>query len=198
MHFLDGLGLWSYANLLTYETDPQLRATYRRSLERSYEIVRVERNPWFNFVYGSLTGNECEVAHSVDHLRQWPLDLRLWAYQNSHRADLHTPAGYGIYKAGIRPFSPRETQPMRWDHWAMKPDGGFAAHPDVIEPGPWLLAYWMGRHHGFITAPSSPIPSSPIPSGAATLGLPPAGGMDEPNPGAKPYAGPPRPELSGQ
>lgn len=144
------------------------------------------------FVYGSLTGNECEVAHSVDHLRQWPLDLRLWAYQNSHRADLHTPAGYGIYKAGIRPFSPRETQPMRWDHWAMKPDGGFAAHPDVIEPGPWLLAYWMGRHHGFITAPGSPDPSSPAP-----VAMPPDGRTDEPNPGAKPYAGPPRPDLSG-
>ncbi len=192
LHFLDELGLWSYANLLAYENDPLLRASYRRSLERSYEIVRVEQNPWFNFVYGALTGNECDVAKSVDHLRQWPLDLRLWSYQNSHRADLHTPRGYDIYKAGIRPFSPRETQPMRWDHWAMQPDGGSSVHPDVIEPGAWLLAYWMGRHHGFITAPISP---APIPVRQAA-------GADKSNHssnrGAKPYVGPPRPDLSGQ
>ncbi len=35
----------------------------------------------------------------------------------------------------------------------MKPDGGSSVIPDVIEPGAWLLAYWMGRYHGFITPP---------------------------------------------
>jgi hypothetical protein len=153
LHFLDELALWSYSNLLTYEQDPLLRAIYRRSLERTYEVVRIEQNPWFNFVYGTLTGNDCEVSQSVKHLREWPLDLRVWSYQNSHRSDLQTPAGYAVYKAGVRTFSPRETEPMRWDHWTMKPDGGSAAVPDVIEPGAWLLAYWMGRYHGFIEAP---------------------------------------------
>lgn len=182
LHFLDELAFWCYPNLLTYEEDPLLRATYRRSLERSYEVVRIEQNPWFNFVYGALTGNECEIAQSVKHLREWPLDLRLWSYQNSHRADLHTPPGYGIYKAGIRTFSPRETEPMRWDNWTMKLDGGSGGR-DVIEPGAWLLAYWMGRYHGFITPPKVADPTLLKVDRTRNSRL-----------GAKPYAGPPRPE----
>ena len=86
------------------EKDPELRALYRRSLERTYEVVRVEQNPWFNFVYGSLTGNDCEVDAAVAHLRDWPLDLRAWSYQNSHRADLRTPPGYRTFKGGFVPF----------------------------------------------------------------------------------------------
>lgn len=183
LHFLDELGIWSYANLLAYEQDPLLRAKYRRSLERSYELVRIENNPWFNFVYGALTGNECEVEQSVKHLREWPLDLRVWSFQNSHRADLQTPAGYEANKAGIRAFSPRETEPMRWDHWTMQADGG-SSNPDVIEPGAWLLAYWMGRYHGYIAAPST--------TDSALLQVERTGRADL---GAKPYVGPPRPKL---
>src|ERR1044071_9705923 len=52
-HFEDQLAFWSYWNLLRFEKDPQLRSVYRRSLERSYEVVRIEQNPWFNFVYGA-------------------------------------------------------------------------------------------------------------------------------------------------
>lgn len=184
LHFLDELAFWSYANLLAYEKDPLLRATYRRSLERTYEVIRIEQNPWFNFVYGALTGNDCEVAQSVRQLREWPLDLRVWSYQNSHRADLHTPAGYEADKLGTRAFSPRETEPMRWDHWTMQADGGSASNPDVIEPGAWLLAYWMGRYHGFI--------SPPVVTDSALLQVERA---RDSRSGAKPYIGPPRPAL---
>ena len=42
---------------------------------------------------------------------------------------------------------------MRWDHWLMQADVG-AGGRDVVEPSAWLLAYWMGRYHGFIAAPT--------------------------------------------
>ncbi len=64
---------------------------------------------------------------------------------------------YVDYKSGIRTFSPRETGPMRWDHWTMQADGGSGGR-DVVEPGAWLLAYWMGRFHGFIDAPETTDP----------------------------------------
>jgi len=180
-HFEDELATWSYFNLLMFEENPALRPIYRRSLERSYEIVRVESNPWYNFVYGVLTGNECDVPQSVQHLRDWPLDLIIWSYENSHRADLRTPEGYSAHKGGIRAFPPRETEPLRWDHWTMQADGGSGGH-DVIEPGAWLLAYWMGRYHGFIEPPSQKI------------ALPPSK-LAKPDPGARSYSGPPRPEV---
>ena len=58
------------------------------------EIERIEQIPWFNFIYGALTGNDCEAEAAVTHLREWPLDLVIHSYQNSHRADLQTPPGY--------------------------------------------------------------------------------------------------------
>jgi len=153
LHFLDELAFWCYWNLLRYEQDPELRALYRRGYERSYEVVRVEQQPWFNYLYGALTGNPCEPEASVEHLRSWPLDLRVWSYQNSHRTDLRTPSGYVALKGGAKTFAVRETEPCRWDHWVMQADGG-AGGNDVVEPGAWLLAYWMGRYHGYIGAPT--------------------------------------------
>ncbi len=183
LHFLDELGFWSWANLLKHEQDPELRALYRRGYERGYEVVRGEHNPWFNFLYGSLTGNECETGPAVNHLREWPLDLRIWSYQNSHRADLHPAPGYVAPKGGTKAFSPRETEPLRWDHWIMQADGGNGGN-DVVEPSSWLMAYWMGRYYGFIQAPTVTDP--------ALLTVQPA---EVPQGGAKPYDGPARPEF---
>jgi hypothetical protein len=154
LHFEDQLALWSYWNLLRNENDPDLYSLYRRSFERTWEVLRIEQQPWFNFVYAALAGNEGEMEASAAHLREWPLDLRVWSYQNSHRADLQTPNGYVALKAGIRPFSPREREPMRWDGWTMQADGGTGGR-DVVEPSGWLHAYWMGRYYGFIKAPAS-------------------------------------------
>jgi hypothetical protein len=180
-HFDDQLAFFVYGNLLRHEADPDLRATYLRGLERSWEIVRIERNPWFNFVYGALTGHECEVQAAVAHLREWPLDLRVHSYRNSHRADYRTPVQYSARKGGVRAFSPRETQPMRWDHWTMEPDGGSEGR-EVEHPAAWLAAYWLGRYAGLITAPDT-VPQVAISESMLKPGL-----------GAKAYEGPPRPE----
>lgn len=181
LHFLDELAFWSYWNLLRFEKDPDLHAQYRRGYERSYEAVRAEQNPWFNYLYGALTGQDADAAASIEHLRGWPLDLRVWSYQNSHRTDLRTPTGYTALKGGTRTFPPRETEPLRWDHWVMQPDGG-AGGNDVVEPGAWLLAYWMGRHHGFISAPTVTDPALLTVEHTYLREL-----------GARPYDGPPRP-----
>ena len=181
LQFLDHLSFLCYANLLKYEKNPKLRSIYRRSFERSWEVERIEQLPWFNFVYGALTGNDCEVEPAVTHLREWPLDLVIYSYQNSHRADLRTPAGYVAYAGGTRAISPREREPMLWDNWTMKIDGGTGGN-DVVQPSSWLLAYWMGRYHGFIEAPKT--------TEASLLTLTPGSGRAT---GAKPYSGPPRP-----
>ncbi len=182
LQFLDHLSFLCYPNLLKYETDPKLRSVYRRSLERSWEIERIEQVPWFNFIYGALTGSDCEVEPAAAHLHEWPLDLVIHSYQNSQRTDLHPPPGYVPYSGGQRAFSPREREPMLWDNWTMKADGGTGGN-DVVQPASWLLAYWMGRYHGFIEAPRVTDPAL-LKVGSVRAG----------NQGARPYAGPPRPK----
>lgn len=182
-NFEDQLSFWVYWNLLRRESDPVLRSVYRRSFERTWEVLRVEQQPWFNFVYGALTGNECEADRAVAHLREWPLDLVQYSFQNSHRADLRPPPGYKVVKAAERAFSPREREPMRWDAWTMTADGGSDGR-DMVEPSGWLVAYWMGRFHGFITGPERDVSVDvQIPMQRGSL------------PGARPYDGPLRPEL---
>ncbi|MCA9411801.1 MAG: hypothetical protein KC944_11375, partial [Candidatus Omnitrophica bacterium] len=181
-HSDDRLAFYAYYPLLKYETDPYLRSIYRRSFERSWEIERIERNPWFNFIYGALTGMDCEVAQAVENLREWPLDLIDYSFQNSQRADLYTQAGYTPYADGIRYFSPRERGPYRWTDSSLSPDGG-AGGRVVVDPSGWLDAYWMGRFYGIILPPKTEDPS--------LLGVE----ERDLNLGAEPYQGPPRPEL---
>jgi hypothetical protein len=75
----------------------------------------------------------------------------------------------------------REREPKLWDNWTMKADGGTGGN-DVVQPSSWLLAYWMGRYHGFIEAPRVTNP--------ALLTVEPNRGRIL---GATLYDGPPRP-----
>jgi hypothetical protein len=181
-HFDDRLAFYSYYPLIQYEKDPELRTLWLRSLERSWEVKRISAVPWFNFIYGALTGNDAETDRAVDHLREWPLDLNRLKFTNSHRDDLHTPDGYLNYAERPKPMSPRETEPNRWDGDFLRLDGGSGTV--IADPGGWLDAYWMGRYYGMITAPQTKdkeLTTVPI----RDLQL-----------GAKPYAGPARPKLN--
>lgn len=180
-HSDDRLAFYAYYPLLKYEKDPHLRSIYRRSFERSWEIERIERNPWFNFIYGALTGADCEAEQAVEHLRDWPLDLVNHSFRNSHRADLHTPAGYVPYADGVRYFSPRERGPHRWTDCTLDADGG-GGGMEVVDPSGWIEAYWMGRYYGIIAAPTTDDPN------LLTVE------KRERRLGATPYEGPPRPE----
>lgn len=178
----DDLAFQSYYTLFRYIDDPAHRAIYLRSLERTWEIKRMEHISWYNFAYGAITGNDCELEQSVRHLREWPLDCIVYDYQNSHRDDLFIEKGYISYEGGIRAFSPRETCVMT-GRYATVADGGSGGNV-VREPTEFVRDYWMGRYHGFIQAPVTAdaglIPVDPVKPGAL---------------GAKPYDGPKRPDL---
>lgn len=173
----DRLAFFSYFNILRYEKDSELRSIYRRSLERSWEVKRSEHSAWFNFIYGALTGNDCEADKAVAHLREWPLDMIEYSYRNSHRADLQVEAGYRGYTSATRALSPRENGPMRWDNTTLRLDGGSGGRA-VTDPSGWLHAYWMGRYYGFIEPPEANDPEL-ISVSRSNEQL-----------GAKPYAGP--------
>ena len=182
-HFEDQLAFWCWWTLLRFETDPDLHALYRRGYERSFETVRVEQNPWYAFLHEALSGEDREREAAVAHLREWPLDLRLWSFDNTHRGDIRTPSGYRVYLGGTKAFSPREREPLRWDAWTMGLRGGEGGR-QVIEPGGWLVAYWQARYHGILAGPAA------LPDGVTTVK------PTEVLPGgAAAYSGPPRPAV---
>ena len=180
-HSDDRLAFYNYYTLLQYETEPRLRSYYMRSLERSYEIERIEHIPWFNFIYGAVTGHDCETAQSVKHLREWPLDMIPHGYNYKNRADLQTPSGYVPYCQVVQAISPREIGPVRWTDNMGRLENG-SSHT-VREPSGWLDAYWMGRYHGFILPPET---NDPALTTVAERNL---------QLGAAPYDGPPMPNV---
>jgi len=179
-HFDDRLAFLAYHPLLTYETDQRLRSIYRRSLERSWEIKRLENMVWFNFIYGALTGNDMDNERCLKNLQSWPLDCYRYAYVNSHRADLEVPEGYVNYISDKKCMSARDIGPTRWDDDFMRLDGGGGG---ISDPSAFLDAYWMARYYGTILPPG--VKDDPLLK-VEKRGL---------QLGAKPYDGPPRPDL---
>lgn len=181
-HSDDRLAFYTYYTLLQYETDPWLRGLYRRSLERSWEIERIEQIPWFNFIYGELTGNDCETEPAVKYLRETPLDLVNYSYSCESCTDLFTPPGYESYCKEIKNISPRIRGLVRWTSNSGRVKGGGDGH-SVADPSGWLDAYWMARYYGMILPPET--------DDSALLTVIPTGKR----PGAIPYDGPPMPDV---
>jgi hypothetical protein len=180
-HSDDRLAFYCYHTVLRHETDPWLRGIYRRSLERSWEIERMEHIPWFSFIYGALTGNDCETGRAVRHLRETPLDLVNYSFSNEKRADLFTPEGYESYCRVVKAFSPRVIGLRRWSSQTGPEAGG--GGKSVTDPSGWIEAYWMGRYYGMILPPETDDP--------ALITAPEIPGQ----PGAVPYDGPPMPDV---
>ncbi|MCA9102808.1 MAG: hypothetical protein KDA63_16730, partial [Planctomycetales bacterium] len=169
--------------LLTYCDDPELRSIYLRALARHWEVLRMQKVPFFNFIYGGLTGNDCEAAAAVKHLREWSLDTVSHSYRNSHRADLAAEPGYTPYAGGTRAISPRELSCGWGSRSSIFYDGGNGSRT-ITPPAGWLEDYWMGRYYGMIAAPTT--------TDVALLTVPPSA---EKPAGAEAYNGPPRPEI---
>jgi hypothetical protein len=179
--FDDRLAFLSYYPLLRYETDPAVRAPVMRSLQRSWEVKRIEQQTWFNYIYGALTGNDCGNPEAVNHLRAYPLDCTAYSYTNSHRHDLQNPAGYINYLENWRPLTPRDVGWQRWNRSFQQLDKkGSGA---IQDPSGWLDAYWMGRYYGMILPPETTDPALIT--------------VEERNArfGPAPYQGPARPDI---
>jgi len=150
-HSDDELAFCAYHPLLTYEQDPELRRLYLLSFERSWKIERPEHCPWFDFMYGALTGKPFDLEESVRTLRDIPMELVTWATHNSQRTDIETDGEAGRFReAQARAALPAdERQVMRWNSNPYHLDSG--GHGRSEDDGAaFLLPYWMGRYYGFI------------------------------------------------
>jgi len=151
-HIDDELLALAYPALLRYETDPERLALFRESMDRWYKGVRNDENPFFEFVYASLTGIPPRDA-GIAFLRDAPLDLINWTMDNSKREDIGLVRSREVeppQTSRLLPASERGV--VRWDKniWAaVQGDGGRTEWAPTF----WLLPYWMGRYYGYIDAP---------------------------------------------
>ena len=158
-HIDDGLLLSATPALVLNEKDPALRALYVEGVTWAYRTVENEQNPFFNYIFGFIGGENFHNEESVAFLRDQPLDLIQWRVDSSRREDVEfvrRPIFEDMQTSRMLP--PSERGVMRWDKnpWAVV-SGDFCDLEGRLESSGvfWLFPYWMGRYCGFIQGPSS-------------------------------------------
>jgi len=149
-HVDDELLSLTWEALVGLETDPELKALYRRCLDSWYADIGEDDSPFFNFLYGSLTGKDPMLDRSIFFLRDAPLDLVSWTVDNTTREDIELMRRPEIECLQTHPLPPpSERFVLRWDKNPWMAVSGDAGQTEWC-PVYWLLPYWMGRYHGFI------------------------------------------------
>jgi hypothetical protein len=143
----------SYPALMKYETNPERKALYRKSLDAWFSPIRKDASPMYSFVYAAYSDGSILTDGCAEILRDLPLDQIEWLIDNSHREDVklvHRPAEDRWQTERLLPASERPV--FRWDrnvYYSRNGNGGREEGSSVV----WLLPYWMGRHYNLITAP---------------------------------------------
>lgn len=167
----DNMSFMNYYHLIRYETDPLMLNMFHHAIHSHWKYEQPERNSFTNFIYAACCMGktrhdqwgetdltppaEC-LEGAVDTLRRYPLDLIEWSMSNAHRIDLvpmethadgppivgHRVDGY------VFPIDERQETYWDWDPWKLTSGGnGMRLRPGFH----YLVAYYMGRAHGFIT-----------------------------------------------
>ncbi len=176
LHIDDQLCFTTIVPLLRYVKDPSVRSLITMGLTHHWKDERVEKNALFNIVYGTLTGESCDLDVVIDELIDYPLDLISWEVYNSHRDDLnwnHEPEALGLVPQLYEPLEPHERRICNNDGNRFVCDCGCEDILNIIKednpnsrpmfPGVgstkgmdlevginYMHPYWMARYHGMI------------------------------------------------
>ena len=148
----DQLGFVAWYPILQIEHDPEIRRALHQGVRRHAKVEKMERSPFFNFVYATIDPEDADVAGGILTLEEMPEDRRSWRQENSHRDDVHFSARPNRFGRPILdhllPADEREFD--KWNGDPFEPDGGGdGRHED--DGAAYLLPYWMGRFHGLLT-----------------------------------------------
>ncbi|NLF58359.1 MAG: transcriptional regulator, partial [Candidatus Hydrogenedens sp.] len=151
-HSDDQLGYVAWYPILQLEKDPKVRRALITGVRRHYEVVRPEQPSFYAFATATVAPYVVDYAGAVENLRQIPTDRREWAMKNSHRADVRFavhPNRFG--KPVLTDVLPADERIfVKWNADPYLPDGGGDGRVED-DGAAFLLPYWMGRYHGFIT-----------------------------------------------
>jgi hypothetical protein len=163
-HSDDEMSFMMYYSLLKLERDPQTRLVLLASLDRSWRVSRPDHSPFFNFVYGSMTGRPCDVEESVEELEAWPWELINWRMDNGRRTDVQFHSanlGRDTKVETMRSLPASERWIMKWNGNPYEIAGGDSDGRNEQDGGAWLLPYWMGRYHQIIGEYGMPVKTWP-------------------------------------
>jgi hypothetical protein len=166
----DNMGYLALVPLLLLEESPKVSEKLRAGARRSWHHMQHERNTFFAFVHAALVEGQVREGEkrpplSGEAARAGKEALREFPEEKIERPVDLTRPGFDYPRAffNSRKCEPRSTRavplylrPRGSSLWASDPYrlvGNLHSHGEAENAGmDYLLAYWMGRYHGFITA----------------------------------------------
>jgi hypothetical protein len=147
------LAMLSYYPLFRYEKNPALLKVYREGLEQWWVNIQREDNPLWTFIYDVCNpAKRARLEEAARTLYRIPMDLIKWSVKNSHRHDAPfdtSPERHDRVQTS-RLLPPDERRVMKWNGNPFQLDDEGAGRGED-DGAFFLLPYWMGRHHGFLT-----------------------------------------------
>lgn len=155
-HSDDEMYFLAYFGLSNYAFTPELQEDYKKSIRDHWQAERPEKNALWNFIYAATTSSEdFDLDNSIWFLKNYPIDLRNWKMQNSHRKDI-TLLPHNFRSQSTKELLPLTETPLyrhNGNIFDLDRDGN---GQQLISAGDtWLLPYWMGRYLGVISAPQN-------------------------------------------
>ena len=151
-HSDNQLGFCALYPLLQLEYDPKARQTLQMAVRRHYRTLSRDGSAFFYFAAATIDPDFVDIKGAVLNLQQIPTDRRQWKMTNSNRKDIvWSPYKTRFNRPQLLNVLPGDERNFdRWNRNPYYPDGGNGGnHQD--DGGSWLLGYWMGRYHGFIS-----------------------------------------------
>jgi Two component regulator propeller len=158
-HSDDEMAYMNYHTLLTLETDPARRKIILQTFRGTWEdtgvlqSLKFERSPFYNYMYGGLSGAPCAPDEAEESLQDWPWDRVQWRMVNSKRDDVTFKTGRGLNAAReltrVLPISERALH--RWNGNPFDADAGGDGRT-LDDGAAWLLGYWVGVYYGYLPA----------------------------------------------
>nr|MCR5484045.1 hypothetical protein [Clostridiales bacterium] len=148
-HIDDFLDILCIHCLLMYEDDPQLRKYYLTGFKKHFEEERIEKCPIFDFIYGGLTNEPCDVEYAVKTLSDAPLDTINYDTKNSVRPDVikdDSTVKFGGRIQAKYPL-PIDERPMGRIYYNAFNLDMRGYENTATCPSTWLFSYWLGRYY---------------------------------------------------
>ena len=150
-HSDNQLGYCALYPLIQLEFDPKARNALHRAVRRHHKTLNRDGSAFFYFAAATIDPDYVDIKSAVLNLQQIPTDRRQWKMVNSNRKDIV----WSPYKSRFgrdQLLSVLPADERNWSKWNGNPyypdGGGDGTNED--DGASWLLAYWMGRYHGFI------------------------------------------------
>ncbi|GAB3936583.1 hypothetical protein [Larkinella terrae] len=153
-HSDDEMYFLAYWCLYPYAFDKELQAKFGATIKEHWEFERPEKNGLWNLCYAMTGAKNFDLAETVWHLQEFPLDMIEWSVMNSHRKDLDFVPENFREQTTTSVLPPDERPELKHNRNLFKLDRpGHNGMSELSAGDSFLLPYWMGRYLGVISGP---------------------------------------------